>query len=57
MRSSPFLELPLVHDLSIYSKTYLIIFDRLDCCEIDVVLLDDTGIQRVEVHDEDVLIP
>ena len=35
---------------------YLFIYP-LDCGEIDVVLLNDTRIQRIEIHDQDILIP
>ena len=39
------------------NQTYLILFDRFDGGEVDVKLLDDTRVQRVEVHDEDELVP
>lgn len=36
--------------------TYLA-FNFVDSGEVDIVLLDDTWVQRVEVHDKDILVP
>ncbi len=35
----------------------MLVVDRINSSEIDVVLLNDTGIQGIEVHDQDELIP
>jgi len=36
---------------------HLIVFHWFDSSEINVVLLDDAGIQRVEVHNKDEFVP
>ena len=38
-------------------RTHLVVVNRLDGGEIDVVFLDDTWVQRIEVHDEDEFVP
>jgi len=34
----------------------LVWWDRLNSCEVNIVFLDNAGIQRVEVHDKDNLV-
>lgn len=41
----------------VQSTTHLLILLALDGREVDIVFLDDTRVQRVEVHDHDVRVP
>ncbi len=34
-----------------------VVVNRFSGCEVDVVLLNDAGVQRVEIHDQDELVP
>lgn len=43
--------------MAVEPNTNLVVFDFFNSGEIDVVLLNDTGVQRVEIHDEDDFIP